>query len=294
MRVLVMGVSGMLGHKVYRTFAATDHEVYGALRKPVREFQRYGLFDPERVIEGIDALIPETVERAFLAARPDVVINCVGLVKPFAKDPALTIEINAAFPHRLARYCELVGARLLQVSTDCVFSGRDGNYTEQSVPDPEDLYGRTKLLGEVVHGPHLTVRTSIIGRELGSSHSLVEWILSQQGEANGFVNAIFTGLSTLAFSRVLVALVDLRDIHGLLHVAGERVNKYELLALVVKHFGLDLTVRRHEDFYSDRSLVAQPFRELGISVPSMEEMVAEMAAETELYQRPVAVMSRSS
>ena len=124
MRVLVMGVTGMLGHKVYQTFAATKHQVYGTLRGSIRDFEKYALFDPKGIIEGVDARIPQTVEKAFLIARPKVVINCLGLIKPRSKDPALTIEINSLFPHRLAELCALSGARLLHLSTDCVFSGR--------------------------------------------------------------------------------------------------------------------------------------------------------------------------
>ena len=293
MRILVMGAGGMLGHKVYQTVSATEHELYGTLRRPLREFERYRLFDPNKIIEGVDARVAEDIERAFLIARPEVVINCLGLIKPLAKDPALAIELNSLFPYKLARYCDLVGARLMQISTDCVFSGKDGNYTEQSIPDPEDLYGRSKLLGEVAYAPHLTVRTSIIGRELGTKHNLVEWILSQRGETNGFARAWFTGLTTRALGRVLASLAELPGLHGLLNVAGERVNKYDLLNLVVKYFDLDLKVHSQEDFYCDRSLAAKPLQELEIPVPSMEEMVAEMAADNAMYQIPLGAVSRA-
>jgi dTDP-4-dehydrorhamnose reductase len=289
-----MGASGMLGHKVYQTFTDTKHQVYGTLRGSIRDFEKYALFDPKGIIEGVDARIPQTVEKAFLIARPEIVINCLGLIKPRSKDPALTIEINALFPHKLAWYCDMIDARLVHISTDCVFSGKEGNYTEQSVPDPEDLYGRTKLLGEVMYAPHLTIRTSIIGRELGTKHNLVEWVLDQKGEVNGFVNAIFTGLTTRAFSRVLVPLLELGEVHPLLHVAGERVNKYDLLQTMNKHFGLNLTIHRDEDFSCDRSLVARPFQELGILVPSMEDMVDEMAAENRLYQHPTSMLIQVS
>jgi len=294
MRILVMGASGMLGHKVYQTLAATDHQVFGALRRPVGEFDEYDIFELSSVIEGVDVRIPETIEQAFLEARPEVVINCVGLIKSLAKDPTLAIELNSLLPQRLAKYCDLTGARLVQISTDCVFSGRDGRYTEESVPDPEDLYGRTKLLGEVVSPTHLTIRTSIIGRELGTKRNLVEWILSQRGEANGFANAWFSGLTTRALSRVLVSLVERGGVNGLLHVAGERVNKYNLLGMVVRHFGLDLKVNRYEDFHSDRSLAAGPFGALGIVVPRMDDMMAEMAAEDGMYQNATVAMSGAS
>lgn len=292
MRVLVMGAAGMLGHKVYQTLGET-HEVRGTVRRPIGDVEEYGVLDRDRVLEGVDARISETVERAFLSAKPDVVVNCLGLIKPLAKDPALAIELNSLFPQRLARYCDLSGARLVQISTDCVFSGRQGNYSEDSIPDPEDLYGRTKLLGEVTYSPHLTIRTSIIGRELGTKHNLVEWILSQRGEVNGFANAVFSGLTTRALSRMLVSLLEVDDLHGLLHLAGERVNKYDLLNLVVAHFGLDLTVNRHEDFHSDRGLAAEPFKKLGISVPTMDEMVAEMAAENAIYEGQGQAMSHA-
>ena len=285
MRVLVIGASGMLGHKVYQTFDALGHQVHGTIRRSLGEFEHYGVLDADRVVQGVDVRMPETVESAFVKTQPEVVINCMGLIKPLAKDPELAVELNSLFPHKLARYCDLVGARLVQVSTDCVFSGRNGNYTEHSIPDPEDLYGRSKLLGEVLYAPHLTIRTSIIGRELGTKYNLVEWILSQHGELNGFANAWFTGLTTRALSRVIASLVELEGVHGLLNVGGERVNKYELLKQVLRHFGMNLTVQRYEDFHSDRSLVGYSLRDLGIPVPSMEDMVAEMASENDMYQR---------
>ncbi len=293
MRVLVMGASGMLGHKVYQTFGDSGHEVYGTVRKTARDLEEYGL-DPANIIEGINARIPETVEGAFQKVRPETVINCIGVIKPLAKDPLPTVELNALFPNRLARYCDLAGARMIQVSTDCVFSGRDGYYTEESMPDPEDLYGRTKVLGEVTYAPHLTIRTSIVGRELGSRFSLIEWILSQKGDVNGFINAWFTGLTTRVLSRVLKSLSEIETAQGLLHVAGERVNKYDLLKLVDRYFGLGLTIHKYEDFYNDRSLVAKPFGELGIPVPGMEEMIAEMAAEDAQYRQALPVRSGRS
>ena len=292
MRVLVLGVTGMLGHKLYQTLSDSEHKVFGTMRRPPAEVPYPDLPGGGHMLEGVDVRTPDTVHRALLDARPQVVINCIGLIKPRSKVSATTIEINSLFPHRLAQWCDLVGARLIHISTDCVFSGRAGNYSEESIPDAEDLYGRTKLLGEVTDPPHLTIRTSIIGRELGTKYCLLEWILSQTGEANGFVNAIFTGLSTRALSRVLLSLLELDQVQGLLHVAGERVNKYDLLKLVVQHFGLNLQVNRYEDIYSDHSLDATAFGQLGLTVPSMEQMVAEMAAENSMYESPVTAVSR--
>ena len=293
MKVLVLGASGMLGHKLYQTLSESEHQVFGTLRRPLLEIPHMGPPGRGHMLEGVDVRVADTVQRALLDARPQVVVNCIGLIKPRSKVSATTIEINSLFPHRLAQWCDLAGARLIHISTDCVFSGREGNYNEDSIPDAEDLYGRTKLLGEVIASPHLTIRTSIIGRELGTKYSLMEWILSQTGETNGFVNAIFTGLSTQALSRVLLALLDREEVQGLLHVAGERVNKYDLLKLVVRHFGLPIQVHRHEDLYSDRSLIATAFGKLGLTVPPMEQMVAEMAAENYMYETSAAAVAGS-
>ena len=222
MRILVLGVTGMLGNAVFRSFAEHgEHEVWGATRRtsgarvPTEQ-------DRSRLIPGVDALDPDALVEAMARARPDVVINCVGLVKQLsaADDPLVALPINAMLPHRLARLCAVAGARLIHVSTDCVFTGRTGGYTETDSSDAEDLYGKSKFLGELNDYPHaITLRTSIIGHELGPPHGLVDWFLSQRGSVKGYAKAIFSGLPTVELARVMREIVLPRpELSGLYHV----------------------------------------------------------------------------
>lgn len=181
MRVLVLGASGMLGNAMLRMMSVQDNwSVYGTLRSPNPALK--ALVPKAQLLHGIHADQPDSLIAAFTQSRPQVVINCIGLVKQLASadDPLEAIPINGLLPHRLANLCELVEARLVHISTDCVFSGSKGNYRESDVPDAQDLYGRSKLIGEVSYSHAITLRTSIIGHELGRDHGLVGWFLSRQ------------------------------------------------------------------------------------------------------------------
>ncbi|MFQ5853309.1 MAG: dTDP-4-dehydrorhamnose reductase family protein [Candidatus Binatia bacterium] len=287
MRILVLGVSGMAGHKVYQVFREKDNEVMGVMRGPRVLIRQYPFIDESTVIDNVDVRRVEDFLAVFLQFRPQVVINCIGIVKPRAIDPAETMLVNSVFPHQLARVCSLTGARLIHISTDCVFSGRTGDYSEESTPDCTDLYGRSKLLGEVTEDGHLTIRTSIVGRELGTQRNLTEWFLSQVGVVKGFELAIFTGLTARTLANVLLELARRPEISGLLHVAGAKITKFELLCMLKEAFGRDdASIERYSGFRCDRSLVADRIKALGIRIPDMEIMVREMAAENAVYELP--------
>jgi dTDP-4-dehydrorhamnose reductase len=232
MKVLVLGVSGMLGNAVFRLLSdSAGFEVTGTARS-VGAASRLREDLRANVIAGVDVEQFDSLARAFALARPDAVVNCIGLVKQLAEadDPLTALPVNAILPHRLARLCAVAGARLVHVSTDCVFLGTKGLYTESDAPDARDLYGRSKLLGEVDYANAITLRTSIIGHELGSTHGLVGWFLGQSGEVRGYTRAIFSGLPTVELATVIrdrvLPDVSLRGVH---HVAAAPVSKYDLL-----------------------------------------------------------------
>ncbi|QVW22556.1 SDR family oxidoreductase [Pseudomonas hormoni] len=280
-RVLVLGVTGMLGNAVFRVFSAdAHHETWGTLRS-ASALRNFPLQAHERLLVGVDALDQDALAAAFSRVRPDVVINCVGLIKHLAdaKDPLTALPINAMLPHRLARLCELSGARLIHVSTDCVFSGRKGGYLESDTSDAEDLYGKSKYIGELHDLPHaITLRTSIIGHELGSSHALVDWFLSQQGSAKGFTKAIFSGLPTVELARVMKDfVVPHLSLNGLYHVAAEPIAKFDLLALVASEYGKQIDIRPDDALVIDRSLDGSRFREAtGYVAPGWPELIRRM------------------
>lgn len=280
MRILILGASGMLGHAMLRTLSAGgEHQVFGTLRSDgARRF-----FDEEhqqQLISGIDAEDQDALVRVFSRVRPDVVVNCIGLVKQLAdaEDPLVALPVNALLPHRLARLCALANARLVHVSTDCVFSGRKGLYLETDEPDAQDVYGRSKLLGEVNYPNAVTLRTSIIGRELNSHHGLVEWFLSRTGSVRGYTRAIFSGLPTCELSRVVRDYVLASPkLHGVYHVAAAPIAKYDLLQLVNRQYNKNISLEENADLVIDRSLDAERFNStVGYNPPSWPDLVAMM------------------
>lgn len=221
--------------------------------------------------------------------RPEAVVNAVGIVKQrgAAKEEIPSLEVNSLFPHRLALLCEATGARLVHMSTDCVFSGRKGNYTEEDIPDAEDLYGRTKLLGEISEPGCVTLRTSIIGLELSRKRGLIEWFLAQKGEIRGFTKAIYTGLTTAEMSRVIErVLVQQPDLSGVWQVASEPIDKYDLLTRFSKVLGReDISIVPDDSVWIDRSLSAVAFEHAtGYHAPGWNEMLEELGAEVRQRQ----------
>ena len=290
MRVLVLGGEGMLGHKVFQVLSER-FETLATFRSFNGLWARYPMYAKvgrSRTIGGVDAMDFDTVVRAFAQVKPDVAINCIGIVKQLkeAKDPLITINLNSLFPHRLAELCAATGTRMLHMSTDCVFSGRKGNYTEDDIPDPEDLYGRTKLLGEVNRERCLTIRTSIFGRDFVKQGALLEWFLSNRGgRVRGYINAIYTGFPTQVLARIMGDLIaDCPDLSGLYHVSSEPLSKYELLVKIRNATGLNIEIEPYEDFYCDRSLDSSRFRaETGYPIPDWDEMIAELAQDDMPY-----------
>ncbi|HEY0544535.1 MAG TPA: SDR family oxidoreductase [Pyrinomonadaceae bacterium] len=287
MRVLILGGGGMLGHKLGQVYRKRV-ETWVTLRSSFRDYERFGLFDRKRVIEGVDVFDFDTVTHAFAVARPEVVINAVGVIKqlPTAKDPIVALTINSLFPHKLAELCRASNARLITLSTDCVFNGRRGMYTESDVADAEDLYGRTKFLGEATGENCLTLRTSIIGRELESSHSLVEWFLSNRGgKVKGFTNAIYSGFPTIVMAEIIADLIERQpNLSGLYHVSSEPINKFDLLKLMRDAYRVEIEIEADAEFRIDRSLDSKRFREAtGFAPLSWPLMIKRMADDPTPY-----------
>ncbi len=262
-KVLVLGATGMLGNAVLRLFAqSAGYEVVGSARST----SALGLFPANlsgRLICGVDVENMDSLISLFTKTRPDVVINCIGLVKQLAdaNDPLAAIPINALLPHRLARLCGMAGARLIHMSTDCIFSGAKGRYTEADESDAKDLYGRSKYLGEVDYPNAITLRTSIIGHELSGAHSLVGWFLAQQVSARGFRRAIFSGLPTVELARIILDhVIPHRELHGVYHVSAEPINKFDLLSLIAKAYGKNIDIAPDDKLVIDRSLDSSRFR----------------------------------
>ncbi len=279
-RLLILGGGGMLGHKLWQT-ALPRFETKATVRSDEHFFVERG-YPRESVLPHVDVRDANALVRAFAAAKPDVVVNCVGLVKQLAasKDALTIIALNSLLPHQLADLCDVAGARLIHISTDCVFSGRKGMYLEGDPSDAEDLYGKSKFLGEVDRLGCLTIRTSIIGRELLTQNGLVEWFLSNRGKkVDGYERAIFSGLTTNRLSTLILDLIEEHPgLSGIYQVAAEPIDKYMLLHLLNEAYDARVEIRCDNSVVIDRSLDGSRFRAAtSFTAPPWPEMIAAMA-----------------
>jgi dTDP-4-dehydrorhamnose reductase len=280
LRLAILGVSGMLGNAAFRMLSARyPGNVYGTTRSNIVPDN----FEPDlrsQIVTGINVEHYDALVGFVGETRPDVLINCVGIVKQLASanDPLVAIPINSVFPHRLARLSDLIGARVIHVSTDCVFTGRKGSYVESDTPDAEDLYGRSKLLGEIDYPNAVTLRTSIIGREIATRNGLVEWFLAQSGRVRGYRRAIFSGLTTDELVRVIAdRIIARRDLRGVYHVSVDPISKFDLLTIVKEIYGTDTEIDPDDSVAIDRSLNSDRFRAAtGYSPTPWRNLITQM------------------
>lgn len=289
MRVLILGATGMLGHKLTQVLSQ-QFEVYATVRSSSEALAEHPVIGEQCLLGNVGVENFDSVVRSLALSKPQYIINCIGIVKQHlaAKDPLPSISVNALFPHRLAQVCQAAGIRLIHISTDCVFSGRKGNYAESDVADAQDLYGRTKLLGEVSGEGCLTLRTSIIGRELATSHGLIEWFLSQEGKAiRGYKKAIFSGFTTNVLAEIIAQIITQHcDMQGVWHVSAEPISKFDLLSLVKQVYKLNIQIESDETVECDRSLNSDRFQQTtGFIPPSWLTMIEQMYRDPTPYSQ---------
>lgn len=276
MRILVLGVSGMLGHQVWLELGKS-HYVWGASRGEVLRLQKFKSAK-RQLIDGVSAEDIELIDQLIAENEFDVIINCIGVVKQLdlSKEYKSSIAINSLFPHQLASIAQ--GAKVIQISTDCVFSGKKGNYSEEDFADANDLYGRSKFLGEISYGHHLTLRTSIVGHELHTCHSLFDWFLSAEGQIKGFSNAIYSGLTTLELAKQIKwILSDHFELGGVWQVASKPIDKYSLLKLVSEHYGKEVDLIKDGEFKVDKSLDYSKIKSIGYEPKDWPTMINELS-----------------
>jgi len=276
-RLLIVGGGGMLGYTLLRRLAREDRfDVHATVRQPVAG----PVPDGVTLHSGIDVTTPGSVEATVDQVRPDEVLNCAGVIKQLdqGQAPIASIAVNALLPHRLAAAATAVDARLIQFSTDCVFDGARGGYAEDDAPNATDLYGRSKTLGEVGYGRHLTLRTSLIGHELRPGVSLVDWFLRQQGEVNGYTRAVFSGFPTVEIARILADyILPRRELSGILHLAARPIDKFALLGKVAAAYGHEVTIVPTDRPRIDRSLDGRRLAGLiSYAAPEWDDLVAAM------------------
>jgi dTDP-4-dehydrorhamnose reductase len=287
MKILVLGGSGMLGHKLVQRLSRA-HEVKYTLRGEFERLKQFGILPREDAFESVDAMDFDAVNDTISACGPDVVINAIGVVKQVAESNNVVraLTVNSIFPNKLAQLSHGAGFRLITMSTDCVFSGSRGNYSEHDIPDALDLYGQSKHWGEVEQQNCVTIRTSIIGRELGGTHGLFEWFVSQEGKAvNGYSRAIFSGFPTLVIADIILDIIDKhRELCGVYHISSDPISKFDLLTKINERFELDIDIKDAPEVTLDRSLDSTKFRNAtGFLPPTWDQMIDVMASEDRQY-----------
>lgn len=263
MKVLVLGASGMLGSAMIRVLSEKDDwKVFGTIRSgEIKNFFPVRIAD--RLVTCCDVTNYNDLVKVFKQINPAVVINCISLSKQrlATADPLSMIPVYALLPHQIAKLCNDIGARLVHISTDGVFSGATGGYSEEDPSDAKDLYGVTKYIGEV-HAPHtISIRTSIIGHELQSSNGLLNWFFSQEKSCECFNRAIFSGLPTVVLAQIIRDIVIPRlDLYGVYHIAANPISKCNLLRLIADVYGKSIEIIPNDKVEIDRSLNAERFQ----------------------------------
>lgn len=280
-KVLILGVTGMLGHILFKEMLKnSSFDMYGTTRNSSGLKEYFAEDEISKIRNGVDADNFDTVIRAIAAIQPNIIINCIGIIKqlPISNDPLTAITVNAQLPHRISLVARSANARFIHISTDCVFNGKKGNYTEEDPSNAEDLYGRTKFLGEVIYPHSVTIRTSIIGHELKMGFSLVDWFMNQKEEINGFTKAIYSGFPTIEVVNIITNYVIPNEtLSGLYHISSDPISKYDLLNIMKEVYNKDITINPFDDFILDRSLNSDKFMSItGYKAPSWKTMLTDM------------------
>lgn len=269
MHFLVFGASGMAGHVISNYLKEQGHNVIGYTRRPLH-FIDYILGD---------ARDTEKVKKIIEVGNYDAVINAIGILNQFAEaDKEAATFLNAYFPHYLAKITADKEVQVIHMSTDCVFSGKTGPYTEKSFRDGETFYDRSKAMGELEDNKNLTLRHSIIGPDMNEyGIGLLNWFMKQEGEINGYTHAMWTGVTTLELAKIIEAAVE-EKVHGLINMVYEKnISKYELLKLLNQYLrGNSVKINPYGELLLDKTLVRTNF-EFDYKVPNYEIMIGEMA-----------------
>ena len=289
-KIMVLGGTGMLGHKMFQVLRQQFSGVFCTVRHDIRKspFDLVQLLQGNDVVQGVNVSDFAALRATLSAFRPEFIINCVGVIKQRTEATSAIpcIAINSLLPHTLAEMASGWGGRVIYFSTDCVFSGKKGSYVEEDCSDAEDLYGRSKYLGEVVGENALTLRTSIIGRELREHRSLLDWFLSQNHKTvRGFRKVIYSGVTTNHLAEQIASiLLRYPSLNGLYQVASEPISKFNLLHLLGEAYELDILIEPDDQEVSDRSMRCDRLSDaIGYKCPPWPDLVRQLANDITPY-----------
>lgn len=278
MNVLILGATGLLGNAMFRVLSEKEGlRVFGTIRdQRMRQFFSQELSNQLLLVENLEE--QAQLVKLFDTVKPNIVVNCTALSKSNFQDLIKMVSIFSLLPKRLAYLCRLHGVRLVHISTDCVFSGTHGGYKEDDFPDGEGFYSVAKLLGEVDEPGAITLRTSMIGHELASKNSLLEWFLSQDEECRGFPKAIFSGFPAVVLAQIIRdEILPRPDLQGIFHLATRPISKFDLLQAISKKYSLSTRIIPDNSVVIDRSLSADKFKQAtGYVPPEWPELIDTM------------------
>jgi len=290
MNIVILGASGLIGHKLFEKLPAQFDKVYAVMHRTREELKQFDLFrDNPNVIYNVDVLEFKKLTGILTALQADVVLNCVGITKRKEEIniPSLAIETNSLYPHKLADWAKENNARVIHFSTDCVFDGSIGDYDEDSPTTGKDAYGLTKAMGEIRYDHCLTIRSSFIGQELLGKSELLEWFLNQKSPTiKGFTKAFYSGVSTIYMCKVVADIIknypDISDLHTLARPTP--ISKYDLLCLAKEAYGSDVEIIPDDSFEIMPTLNGSKLaKKMNLEVPSWKEMMHELASENKNY-----------
>ena len=291
MKIVVLGVTGMLGHKMFQILSERFESVIGFAYEDLNQppFDKVGLFQGAAIVEGVDVSNFQALEKHLSKIEPNYIVNCVGIIKQRDAASAYipSIELNALLPHKLAKMALKWGGRVIHFSTDCVFDGKKGSYSEEDFSNATDLYGKSKFLGEVQGENALTLRTSIIGRELTSHNSLLDWFLGQEGKTiKGYKNVIYSGVTTNQIAEVVKMVIGkFPELSGLYQVVADPISKYDLLCLARDAFDVDVQIEPETETISDRSMKGDKLKgATGYVSPPWPKLMTNLANDPTPYK----------
>ena len=285
-KILILGANGMIGHKVYQVLSKYNNDVWVHFRNLVNLDDKSLFHDKSKIIDGLDLSNFKELEVCLNSLMPDIIINAAGITIRRGVNESLfkSILLNSVLPNFLNIWVVKNNKRLLHFSTDCVFSGKDGSYDENSNLDAQDVYGKTKGLGEVISNNSLTIRGSMIGRELENKTELLEWFLSKKKDiVNGYTNVIYSGITTLQMAYFINEIIfKFPNMNGLFNVASKPITKYDLLILLNKHFNNQSIIIKDETYISKKNLLAQKFyNTTNFCIPEWEDMIIELKKDSD-------------
>lgn len=276
----------MLGSSLFKNLSSNfGLDVYGTLRSVDKYKFFFSQTEYSKLYE-YDALKSfEEINKIICDAKPDVVINCIGKIPQKDSTQPDILELNSLFPHKILTFCEEFKARMIHFSTDCVFSGKEGNYNETDITDAEDLYGQSKIKGEINSHKHLTIRTSIIGHEIETQNSLLEWFLSQTDDISGYSKAIFSGFPCNYHAKILAEhILPSLSVNGLIHIGSIPISKFKLLQIIKKVYDKSINIHKNDKYIIDKSLDSKRFKQItGFESPKWEFLVEYMNQDFKSY-----------